>query len=58
MEKTWTSLQATRPAEPGIGIGNRVGANQEFEKTWTSLQATRPAELGKDIGSEINANQE
>ena len=56
MEKTWASLQATRPAEPGIGIGNRVGANQEFEKTWTSLQATRPAELGASIGNRIGAN--
>ena len=27
LEKTWTSLQATRLAELGIGIGNRVGAN-------------------------------
>ena len=56
LKKTWTSLQATRLAEPGIGIGNRVGANQEFEKTWTSLQATRPAELGISIGNRIGAN--
>jgi len=56
LEKTWTSLQATRPAEPGIGIGNRVGASQEFEKTWTSLQATRPAEPGIGIDNRIGAN--